>query len=198
MVSDSQRQFYLASQSPRRRELLSQLGLDFIVLPADIDESVRAGETPADCVLRLAESKAEAVWNSPERIHSIPVLAADTLVVLGDKILGKPRSDAEACAMLESLSGCEHQVMTAVAICQGEHRRSLIQTSRVSFAKLTAEQIQAYVASGAPADKAGAYAIQGKAAIFVSELRGSYTGVVGLPLFETSRLLRHFGIDIPL
>ncbi len=198
MVGESQRQFYLASQSPRRRELLSQLGLDFIVLPADIDESVRAGEAPADCVLRLAESKAETVWNSPERIHSIPVLAADTLVVLGEKILGKPRSNAEAVSMLESLSGCEHQVITAVAICQGEHRRSLIQTNRVSFAKLAAEQIQAYVASGEPADKAGAYAIQGKAAVFVSELRGSYTGVVGLPLYETSQLLRHFGIDIPL
>lgn len=190
--------FYLASQSPRRRELLQQLGLRFIVQAADIDESVLPGEPAAACVRRLAESKAQAVWSDAARIHSIPVLAADTIVVLGDVILGKPRDNAEAVAMLQRLSGRQHQVMTAVALCHEERQESLVQTSLVSFAKLSSLQIQQYVASGEPADKAGAYAIQGRAAAFVSDLQGSYSGVVGLPLHETCRLLRQFGIDTPL
>lgn len=191
-------QFYLASQSPRRCELLRQLGLRFIKLAADINESVLADEAARDCVRRLAEAKALAVWNSAARIHSIPVLAADTIVVLDQVILGKPRDSDDACDMLRQLSGRQHQVLTAVAIRQGERRESLVQTSLVSFAKLSSQQIERYVASGEPADKAGAYAIQGRAAAFVSDLQGSYSGVVGLPLYETCRLLRHFGIDVPL
>lgn len=191
-------QFYLASQSPRRRELLSQLGAGFIVQAADIDEAVLPGEVAGDYVLRLAEAKALAVWNSAARVHSIPVLAADTIVVLDQQILGKPRDHADACVMLQQLSGRQHQVLTAVAVRQGDRQESLIQMSQVSFAKLTIQQIERYVASGEPADKAGAYAIQGRAAAFVSDLQGSYSGVVGLPLYETCRLLRHFGIDLPL
>lgn len=198
MAPTSAAQFYLASQSPRRRELLSQLGLAFIVQVADIDESVLAGECATDCVLRLAQTKAQAVWNSAERSHSIPVLAADTLVVLDNAILGKPRDTDDARAMLRQLSGRQHQVMTAVAICHEGRQESLVQTSLVSFAKLSSLQIQNYVATGEPADKAGAYGIQGRAAAFVSDLRGSYSGVVGLPLYETSCLLRQFGIDAPL
>lgn len=191
-------QFYLASQSPRRRELLQQLGLRFLVQAADIDETVLPSEMAEACVSRLARGKAETVWNSPARIQSIPVLAADTIVVLDNKILGKPRDDDEACAMLQQLSGRQHRVMSAVALHFEDRQESLVQTSVVSFAKLSPLQIQNYVASGEPADKAGAYAIQGRAAAFVSDLRGSYSGVVGLPLHETCRLLRQFGIDTPL
>ncbi|HCS26595.1 MAG TPA: hypothetical protein DIW43_04025 [Spongiibacteraceae bacterium] len=191
-------QFYLASQSPRRRELLSQLGLAFIVQAADIDESVLPGESAAECVLRLAQTKAQAVWNSAERSHSIPVLAADTIVVLDNNILGKPRDNADAHAMLQRLSGRQHQVMTAVAVCSAGRQESLVQTSLVSFAKLSPLQIENYVATGEPADKAGAYGIQGRAAAFVKDLQGSYSGVVGLPLYETCCLLQQFGIDAPL
>ncbi len=198
MHSSPKEQFYLASQSPRRRELLAQLGFRFFVQAADIDESVQPDESPEDCVLRLAESKAAAVWNSPARIHSIPVLAADTIVVLDNTILGKPRDGDEACAMLQALSGRWHQVLTGVALVNGERHDSLVQTSRVSFAKLSLAQIRRYVASGESADKAGAYAIQGRAAAFISDIQGSYSGVVGLPLYETCRLLRRYGIDVPL
>jgi septum formation protein len=198
MLSPHEEQFYLASQSPRRRELLSQLGLRFIVQAVDIDESVVPGESPADFVRRLAEAKAVAVWNSAARIYSIPVLAADTIVVLDNTILGKPLDNSEACSMLQVLSGRQHQVLTGVALVCGERCESLVQTSAVSFTKLSTAQIQHYVASGEPADKAGSYAIQGRAATFVSYLQGSYSGVVGLPLYETCRLLRHFGIDVPL
>lgn len=188
-------QFYLASQSPRRRDLLQQLGLYFEVLPADIDETPLPGEAPRDCVRRLAEAKADAVWNSPARRHSIPVLAADTLVVLDDRILGKPVDDADARAMLQALAGRCHQVMSAVALRAGERCDSLVQTSTVCFAKLTQRDIDRYLAWGESADKAGAYAIQGRAAAFVRELRGSYTGVVGLPLYETCQLLQRQGIE---
>lgn len=191
-------QFYLASQSPRRRELLQQLGLRFLVQAVDIDETVLPAEMAEVCVRRLAQGKAEAVWNSSARIHSIPVLAADTIVVLDNKILGKPRDDDEACAMLQQLSGRQHRVMSAVALRFEDRQESLVQTSVVSFAKLSPLQIQNYVASGEPVDKAGAYAIQGRAAAFVTDLKGSYSGVVGLPLHETCCLLRQFGIDTPL
>ena len=188
-------QFYLASQSPRRRDLLQQLGLHFEILPAAIDETPQPGEAPADCARRLAEAKADAVWNSPARRHSIPVLAADTVVALDEHLLGKPVDDADARAMLAALSGRCHQVITAVALRVGEHRDSLVQTSTVCFAKLSPRDIERYLAWGESADKAGAYAIQGRAAAFVRELRGSYTGVVGLPLYETCQLLQRHGIE---
>ncbi|MBB3047123.1 septum formation protein [Litorivivens lipolytica] len=190
-------QLILGSQSPRRRELLAQLGVRFSVISADIDETPRTAESAADCVRRLAESKAAAVWKR-QPVPALPVLAADTVVVIDDDILGKPETVEDACAMLARLSNREHEVMTAVCLVAGDKSESLVQTSRVSFATLTAQEIRAYVATGEPMDKAGSYGIQGLAAAFVRELQGSYSGVVGLPLYETRQLLRRFGIETAL
>lgn len=189
-------QLTLGSQSPRRRELLARLGVRFNVISADIDESPLPDESAEHCVRRLAEAKAVAIWQQCD--ESLPILAADTVVVVDDRILGKPRDEAEACATLAQLSGRDHQVMTAVCVLARKGRESLVQTSRVSFATLTAQEIRAYVATGEPMDKAGSYAIQGLAAAFVCELQGSYSGVVGLPLFETRQLLHRFGIKTAL
>ncbi len=194
----------LASQSPRRRELLASLGVEFSVVVADIDETPVAGEAPTDCVARLAQGKVEAVWQRLVGDHSEGaaqnpvVLGSDTLVVIDQQILGKPRDRADAAQMLAQLSGREHQVLTAVAMRDAKRQKCIVQTSAVSFAKLSKQEIQRYIATGEPDDKAGSYAIQGQAAAFVVSLNGSFSGVVGLPLYETRQLLLDFGIQTAL
>ncbi len=180
----------LASASPRRAELLTRIGLPFSVQPADIDETPIAGETAPDYVERLAREKALAVARgNPDSL----VLGSDTSVVLTGEILGKPGSTAEAEETLARLSGRTHQVMTAIAlVCNGECR-SVVSVTDVSFRELASEEIRAYAASGEPMDKAGSYGIQGLGGIFVRELKGSYSAVVGLPLQETAELLAEAG-----
>jgi septum formation protein len=183
----------LASASPRRRQLLDLIGVPHLVTPADIDETPRPAEPPDTYVMRLAREKAQAVW----AIHSdLPVLAADTTVVVDGEILGKPESEADAAAMLGKLSGREHLVHTGFALCTTPSVNVGISTTRVAFEVLTPAQIHAYWASGEPQGKAGAYAIQGLGSVFVSNIAGSYTGVMGLPLFETAALLRNAGIRV--
>jgi septum formation protein len=183
----------LASASPRRRQLLDLIGVPHLVTPADIDETPRVSEPADEYVQRLAREKAEAVWAQHQ---DLPVLAADTTVVVDQEILGKPESEADAAAMLGKLSGREHLVHTGFALRTGPSVNVGISTTRVSFTALTPAQIHAYWASGEPQGKAGAYAIQGLGAVFVSNIAGSYTGVMGLPLFETAQMLRHAGIPV--
>ncbi|MEW8661978.1 MAG: Maf family protein [Candidatus Thiodiazotropha sp.] len=185
---------YLASRSPRRRELLRQIGVDHTLLEIDIDERQRPEEGPAAYVLRLAREKAEAGANAAQGGGSLPVLAADTSVVIDDELLGKPRDRAHGLWMLRQLSGRTHQVFTAVALACGGVATEL-SLSEVSFRALSEVEILAYWATGEPADKAGGYAIQGIGAQFISSLHGSYSGVMGLPLFETAELLRRCGIQ---
>lgn len=185
---------YLASASPRRRELLTQIGLPFLVLPQHIDESLRAGEQADRYVLRLAAAKAGAGWQDLQRELPLPVLAADTSVVCNGQILGKPATLAEARAMLQLLSGRTHQVLTAIAVGFGEQLQTQVVSTDVSFRALSTAEIDAYWHGGEPRDKAGAYGIQGKGALFVERIAGSYSNVVGLPLFETVQLLSAFGI----
>ena len=199
---------YLASRSPRRRELLAQMGVKFEHLmfrggarqDADADEAVRPGEQPDDYVRRVTLMKANAAWERVVTRYGLqrkPVLAADTTVALGSEILGKPRDRADAERILTILSGTQHRVLTAVAL-QFEGRFEMaVSESLVTFAALDAARIAAYVASGEPFDKAGAYGIQGRAGAFVSRLEGSYSGVMGLPLYETANLLRLFGVMVP-
>ncbi len=183
----------LASASPRRRQLLDLIGVPHVVTPADIDETPRAAETADEYVVRLAREKAEAVC----RLHQdLPVLAADTTVVIDDEILGKPESEADAHAMLAKLSGREHLVHTGIAVWAAGSTAVGLSTSKVRFAPLSAAEIHAYWQSGEPQGKAGAYAIQGLGAVFVRGLAGSYTGVMGLPLYETAELLRNAGIPV--
>jgi septum formation protein len=183
----------LASASPRRRQLLDLIGVPHVVTPSDIDETPRRSEPADEYVMRLAREKAEAVW---ARHGDLPVLAADTTVVIDGEILGKPESEAQAATMLGKLSGREHLVHTGFALCTTQPVKVLIATTRVSFTTLTPAQIHAYWMSGEPQGKAGAYAIQGLGAVFVSNIAGSYTGVMGLPLFETAELLRKSGIRV--
>lgn len=184
---------YLASRSPRRAELLRQIGVPFRILEAPIDERRRAGESVAEFVARMALEKARAGRGLLDSPRGSLVLGADTVVVLADRVLGKPGDEIEAAEMLLALSGREHQVHTAVAVVGpgGEECRTSI--SRVWFQPLSRAQVEAYVATREPMDKAGAYAIQGLAAIFVTRLEGSYSGVMGLPLFETADLLAAAG-----
>jgi septum formation protein len=186
---------YLASASPRRSELLRQIRVEFEVRPALIPEQLASGEAPETYVRRVAEAKAEAVWRTLAAHERAPVLAADTAVVLDGAVLGKPADAAEAAAMLESLSGRTHRVLTAVALRTVDGIKSLLCDSEVRFRATTAEERVAYCATGEPLDKAGGYGIQGYAAVFVEHLKGSYSGVVGLPLYETAVLLRQSGID---
>lgn len=182
----------LASTSPRRRELLSQLGVAFEVLSVAVDERPLPGELAADHVCRLALSKARAgVAELPEAC----VLGADTVVVVEGDILGKPRDAQEAAAMLRRLSGRTHVVLTGVACLHGSAHGVRLSESRVSFRPLSAPEISAYCGTGEPLDKAGAYAIQGRAAAFIRHLEGSYSGVMGLPLYETADLLAAAGIS---
>ena len=183
----------LASQSPRRRELLRQIGVDFELLPVDIDETPLAGETPEACVQRLALGKARAGRAGQSAASVLPVMGADTIVVAGDAVLGKPADRGAAIEMLQLLSGSTHRVITAVALA-GDHEAVCMNTSHVTFRTLTARECEAYWETGEPQDKAGAYAIQGLAAMFITRLEGSYSGVMGLPLYETAALLQEFGI----
>jgi len=180
----------LASRSPRRIELLKQVGVDCIVLPADIDESVRVNELPANYVKRLAREKALATVTSMKREYShLAVLAADTTVCLDGEVLGKPENDDDAIKMLKKLSGKKHEVHTAVAVCFKEKAKVVLSTTEVEMMRLTAGMIDMYIASGEHRDKAGSYGIQGRAAAWVKHIEGSYTGVMGLPLFETVQLI---------
>ncbi|MDL0432061.1 Maf family protein [Marinobacter sp. TBZ242] len=183
----------LASASPRRAELLEQIGLSFLVRPADIDETPAVGEPAEHYVERLAREKALA--GSAFGPGSV-VIGSDTSVVLNGRILGKPATAEEAIGMLKELSGQTHQVMTAVAIaCKGSCESRLTVTD-VRFRELFTGEIEAYVATGEPMDKAGSYGIQGRGGIFVEELRGSYSAVVGLPLHETAELLANAGYPV--
>ena len=186
-------QLYLASASPRRRELLAQIGVGYRLVAAPIDESVRAGEAPAAYVERLARAKAAAGLAALGK-NKVCVLGADTAVVLDGRILGKPRDRADGLAMLAALSGRSHEVLTAVALADGVRSAARVVSSRVQWRALAEGEAQAYWETGEPQDKAGGYAIQGLAAIFVARLEGSYSAVVGLPLAETAELLAEFGI----
>jgi septum formation protein len=188
------KRLYLASGSPRRRELLTQIGVPFTAISADIDETPLTHESPSAYVERLARGKAAAGCDAVVSDSPFCVLGADTAVVLGGKILGKPVDEADACAMLKMLSGNEHEVLTAIALIDGEHCESRVVRSVVRFRDITSEEATAYWASGEPRDKAGGYGIQGLGAVFVAGLNGSYSAVVGLPLCETAQLLGHFGI----
>ncbi len=181
----------LASVSPRRRELLSQIGVPHLVAGAHIDEAVLPGESARDYVIRLARSKALAIHGSGQQL---PVLAADTTVVVGGKIFGKPRDQAEGVYMLGALSGRVHEVLTAVALADSRGVFERLSLSTVRFRRISLPERAAYWETGEPRDKAGGYAIQGLGAVFVQALRGSYSGVMGLPLFETGELLQAAGI----
>lgn len=193
---------YLASRSPRRRELLKQIGIHFEVLlfreqglrGRDMDEAPRPGEAAEAYVRRIAREKAEAGWLRVVQrgLPRLPVLAADTEVCLGERIFGKPASREEAVAMLGELSGREHRVLTAVALKFDANFDLIVNENLVRFRDLDPAEIAQYVDTGEPLDKAGAYAIQGRAAAFIPSLAGSYTGVMGLPLYETANLLRRY------
>lgn len=188
-------QILLASASPRRRELLDQIGIRWRQVTVQVDETPAEGESPETYVRRLALAKARAGGSAGGR-GAPPALGADTAVVVEGRILGKPRDREEALAMLALLSGRTHRVMSAVALVQGSHEACRLNVSEVTFRPLTGEERQAYWESGEPADKAGAYAVQGLGALFIRELRGSYSGVMGLPLYETAELLTQFGIRV--
>ncbi len=178
---------YLASQSPRRRELLGQIGVEHAVLDVAVDETPQPRESAEDYVHRLALAKA---WAGHARRPGELVLGADTAVVLDGHILGKPEDAAQARAMLLALGGREHRVLTGIAMVSAGYEGYRLSDSRVSFRRLDVAEADAYWATGEPADKAGGYAIQGRGAVFVAHLSGSYSGVMGLPLFETAELLR--------
>jgi septum formation protein len=185
---------YLASGSPRRRELLTQIGVPFTVVSAAIDETPLTHETPVAYVERLARSKAAAGLAALEQTTGICVLGADTAVIVDGKILGKPVDQADALAMLMALAGREHEVLTAVALTDGQRCETRCVSSRVIFRDISVQEATAYWHSGEPRDKAGGYAVQGLGSVFVSGLNGSYSAVVGLPVCETAQLLGQFGI----
>jgi septum formation protein len=182
----------LASASPRRAELLTAAGFEFDVQPVEVDETPRPGEDPAEYVARLASAKARALVSiDPHR----PVLAADTTVVVDGQILGKPQNGADARRMLALLSGRGHDVLTGVALRLGERVLCEVERTKVVFLPLDAAEVEWYVASGEPADKAGAYAVQGLAARFVDRIEGSYSNVVGLPIARVHQMVRAIGIE---
>ncbi len=193
---DGMEPLVLASGSPRRAEILRAVGWPFEASAANIDEAMRAGEQPTDYVLRLAREKAEAVAAS--RLFGL-VLGADTIVVAEGEVLGKPRDEMDASRMLRLLSGRTHEVLTGVALVRAETRRAVVghEKTRVRFAKLSEAEIAWYAASGEPADKAGAYAIQGRAALFIEAIEGNYWNVVGLPVRLVYELAREFKEDEP-
>ncbi len=186
----------LASASPRRRELLRQLGVDFTQRALDLPEQATPDEKPRAYVERLARAKAEQGWQKLRTGQPLLVLGADTEVVLRGSVLGKPADQESALAMLGRLGGRTHEVLTAVALCDGRRTRCLLSASRVRLRRITTAEAEAYWASGEPAGKAGGYAIQGRGALFVEHLEGSYSGVMGLPLYETAALLREFGLNL--
>jgi septum formation protein len=192
MESSSNSLIYLASASPRRSALLDQIGVPHRVQPVAVDETARGGEPPDEYVRRLAVLKAETLWQNLAAAQRQPVLGADTAVVLDDEILGKPRDEQDCLRMLSLLSGRTHQVFTAVAL-RASTCQSRVNVSEVTFRKLADAEIRRYWRSGEPADKAGAYAVQGRAALFIERIAGSYSGIMGLPLFETGELLAAVG-----
>jgi len=185
---------FLASGSPRRRDLLRQIGVSFQVIGVELDETARADEAPLAYVARLAEAKAAAGWQRSRSLGNAPVLAADTAVVLDGRILGKPADMENATSMLRELSSRTHEVLTAVAVRTGAGTQLKVSRSMVTFRSIDAAEARDYWETGEPRDKAGAYAIQGYAAVFIADLEGSYSGVMGLPLFETAQLLEAAGI----
>lgn len=185
----------LASASPRRRELLSLLGLEFEVFPAEVEEVIRPGKPPEELVKELAQRKALAV---AERFPEAAILAGDTLVVKGRNLLGKPRDPEEAYRMLVALSGLWHRVLTAVCIVYKNEKKVFVTETAVKFRKLLPEEIRAYLRTGEPLDKAGAYALQGLASAFVERIEGSVTGVIGLPLSETVEVLLKWNLITPV
>ena len=197
---------YLASKSPRRRELLRQIGVEFELLllrdnsprGPEVSEEVLPGEKVEDYVVRVTREKAEFASRMMimRRLPARPVLAADTTVVIDGRILGKPANEAEAMEMLRALSGRTHQVLTSVALHHEDNTWQITQTSDVKMATLSEAMMRAYCATTEPYDKAGGYGIQGKAAVFVERITGSYTGIMGLPLFETAQLLQKAGIPL--
>ncbi|WP_276488483.1 Maf family protein [Ectopseudomonas mendocina] len=187
-------ELFLASASPRRRELLAQIAVPCVTQIASIDENPLPDEPPAAYVERLAREKARAGLRALGEPADAVVLGADTAVVLDGRILGKPADFAESRAMLRALSGRSHEVLTAVALVGGGREAARVVSSEVSFRAISDAEIEAYWASGEPCDKAGSYGIQGLAAVFVNQLRGSYSAVVGLPLCETAEMLGEFGI----
>ena len=200
------KKIYLASKSPRRRELLRQIGVEFELLMLrndtargpDVSELVLPAEDPADYVARVAREKAAFAWSIVQnrRLPARPVLAADTTVTLDGEILGKPANKAEAMAMLERLSGRTHLVLTSIAVHHQNLIEQLTQVSQVRFATLSSAFIKTYCASQEPYDKAGGYGIQGMAALFIEHIEGSHSGIMGLPLYETAKLLRKAGIPL--
>ena len=184
-------QLHLASSSPRRHEILTALGLTFTAHGVDVDEQPLPAEAPDAMVLRLAELKARSA-----QADSPVVLGADTAVVLGNLVFGKPRDEADALAMLAQLSGRQHQVMTGVAVLADGELQTVLSTTDVRFREIRPDEARSYWQSGEPRDKAGAYAIQGLAGAFVESINGSYSGVVGLPAFETAMLLANAGLDV--
>jgi septum formation protein len=183
---------HLASQSPRRQDILRSLGLSFTAAGVDVDEQRLQREHPEAMALRLSRAKAAAADVDPSRI----VVGADTLVVLEDMVFGKPKDCDECLEMLASLSGRTHRVLTGVAILASGEVQTVVSTTEVQFREISPDEALAYWHSGEPCDKAGAYAIQGRGGIFVEAISGSYSGVVGLPVFETSRLLRNAGLRV--
>ncbi|NVJ58876.1 MAG: septum formation inhibitor Maf [Gammaproteobacteria bacterium] len=186
-------QLCLASQSPRRRELLEQIGVKYFVLPADIDESIFSNEPPKTYVKRMALQKANAVLDVNPDIEC-PVLASDTAVVIGDEVLGKPADKQDGMAMLSQLSGNTHQVLTSIAMTDGKYSDCVVVESEVTFRVLSSREIEKYWMTGEGLDKAGCYAVQGLAASFITQITGSFSGVMGLPLRETSDLLSRWGV----
>ncbi|MES2283141.1 MAG: Maf family protein [Pseudomonadota bacterium] len=195
---------YLASQSPRRRQLLEQLGVKYELLLADEAEDAEAleaalkNEAPAAYVKRVTALKLEAAIARMKRrkLESAPVLCSDTAVALGRVIYGKPENAGDAVRMLTELGGTTHRVLTAVAVQAGKRRFEALSTSRVTFEAMSKTQIRDYVATGEPMGKAGAYGVQGRAAVHITEIRGSYSGIMGLPLWETARVLRGAGVKV--
>ena len=197
---------YLASHSPRRRELLRQIGVGHEVLllredlkrGIDVDETPRPAETPADYVVRIALAKADAGVKSTARRAGFPkpVLAADTTVVVDDQIVGKPADAEDAVRMIGQLSGRNHRVITAVAVSFADRIETRVSESQVWMREITDIEARRYAASGEPLDKAGAYAVQGRAAAFITRIEGSYSGIMGLPLAETAELLALFGVEV--
>ena len=186
----------LASASPRRQQLLAQVGVQCEVRPVDLDEIANPGEAPGDYVRRLALAKAHACRMLATTPDDGLFLGADTAVVVDAEILGKPRDREDGCSMLRRLSGREHEVLTAVALVRGDREAVGTSVSRVGFGPVADAMIAAYWETGEPHDKAGGYAIQGRAAAFIHHVSGSYSGVVGLPLYETVKLLREFGFPV--
>ena len=188
---------YLASSSPRRAELLQQIGIEFETLQVDVDESQQADELADDYVRRMAKTKAEAgVSLLAQQGKEAVVLAADTIIAIGDKIIGKPLDRQQCWCILSQLSARQHQVISAVALFSGDDLETKLSSNRVWFRALSDSEIKSYCATEEPMDKAGAYAIQGRGAIFIQHLEGSYSSVMGLPLFETAELLQDAGISV--